>query len=131
MMYEEYKMRIHRKKPSERNPYIAIVLYYVGDGSIGGYARTLQHKGIEIGFLVERDMLPVEKENTKQSWRIHWITYSTWEGLIEDEFLVTKSRTWCQEIIDAIKIEKTLDDIISTGMQFHKKTNQLILFPGT
>ncbi|MBN8856178.1 MAG: hypothetical protein J0H07_30245 [Sphingobacteriales bacterium] len=104
-----YTMRVHRKTPTDRNPCVAVVIYYAGDGA---WFRVFRHRGIHPICEAERPMTPNEIEITEKSWRLLYIKYDTWEGLITDEYLVTGNLEWCREIHTKSELGTPLEKIL-------------------
>jgi len=104
-----HTIRIHRKTHTERNPCIAVVIYYTGDAA---WSRVFRHRGIHPFCEAERPMTPEETERTDRAWRLHYVAYTSWEGLIEDEYLVTGDLDWCREIHSLCNLHTPLENIL-------------------
>jgi hypothetical protein len=110
LFMERYTISIHLKKKTERNPTIAAVVYNIGEGS---WDRILRHRGINREWILLRSMVASEVKHFRQCWRLHSFTYKSWEGLIEDEFLMTGDIEWCKRIHAASRYTKPFWETLS------------------
>lgn len=105
-------VKLHLKRPTERNPSIAVVTMDWGEWS-GAWVRPLKHKGIDPYSEIRRRMTTEEYQRESKYNRMHWYSYSKWEALIKDEWANTQNTEWCNEIIEVARINKTLDQILT------------------
>lgn len=108
-----YKVRLLRQKPSKRNPYIAILAMCGSSGS-GSWPRIFKHRGIDPQWLLERDMVQGERNHYDLSWRYHWVAYRTWNGLIRDEYVVTRDIEWCTKLHGVSGLRRPLAEILKS-----------------
>lgn len=106
---------IHRKNNvTEKNPYKFMIA--MGHNNDFMPTRTFVSKGYESTHIAVRDF--VESETGKpMPWRYVFFVYKDAEGLIADEWDVTKDREWCLELIEKLRVKKSLEKIISDPVQ--------------
>lgn len=105
-----YKVRLHRQRPTDRNPYIAVLAMW-GDNS--WCYRTFQRRSIDSFWLLERDMTAAEKIDYERRWRYFWLAYKSWEELIGDEYRVTRDTSWCSQLHTVSGINASLETVLA------------------
>lgn len=107
-----YKVRIHEKTPTIKNPEILVVAMCLQSGDLGAMARSFRSKGIHRSHLAERDMTPKEIEEESCFNRLHWYKYRTWESLIKDEYRITERLEWAGELWNLSRLASPLSKIL-------------------
>jgi len=96
-MTDIYKIRLHRKTATEPNPH-SLALVFWENSNFGPWRRTFRHRKIDAAWIAERDMTENEKQLVKRSWRLHYMLYKNWEGLISDEVQITNDTKWIENL---------------------------------
>lgn len=107
-----FKVRIHLKNPTKKNPAIVVAAMWCDSNAIGTFRRTFKHKGIDSGWILERDMTEEEQKREAASWRLHWYSYESWKGLIEDEWRVTQDAGWVQMLFIQSRLPGRISDYL-------------------
>lgn len=107
----DYVVGIHLKQPTEANPTMAVAVYHVG--GFGPWHRTLRHRGVDTMPVLLRPMTPEETEVEKKTWRMYSSAYRTWEGLIKDEYHITRDIEWVKQIYALSGLTQPLYDLIN------------------
>jgi len=96
-MSDIYKIRLHRKTPTERNPH-SLALVFWEDSNLGPWLRTFRHRKIDAVWIAERDMTENEKDMVRLSWRMRYLLYKNWDVLISDEEQNTNDTKWIEKL---------------------------------
>ena len=107
-----YKITIHRKTPTKKNPQIVVAAMHGNSEDWGTFTRTFKHKGIDPSCIAERDMTKEEIKYVNQCWRLHWFSYTQWEHLIQDEWKVTGSLEWVNKLLEISGLKETITEIL-------------------
>ena len=110
-MQKKYYIRIYTRKITLKNSYSLLVIYFDPD-EIGTWRRRFKKLSVNAFDYLERDMLPAEISLMKKSWRLHHVSYTDWDGLIRDEYFITKDLQWCRKIHSFAKLSKPLEQIL-------------------
>ncbi len=109
-----YKIRIHHKTPTKRNPHVVAAVFVEDSDHAGAFRRFFKHRGIDQLYVLERDMTPAEIEYTKHCWRLHAYFYPSWEALIEDEWDTTQNVLWIEKLWQASGLRRSWQSIVET-----------------
>jgi hypothetical protein len=108
-VFGQCRVGIHLKHKTERNPTVVVAAMYTSDHR---YERNWRHKGIDPNTLIERPMTDKEYDRIKNTWRLHWYGYETYEGLIEDEYEATNDIKWVKKLFAALNMSGDLLNIL-------------------
>ncbi|WP_343566254.1 hypothetical protein [Sphingobacterium sp.] len=110
-----YKVRIHRKNSTTRNPHGLVAVMIGTEGDLSAFKRVFKHRGIDSDWLTEREMTESERFKSTISWRLQTYVYSNWKELIEDEWLITHDMAWIKELLQISKLSISIDDLIKNA----------------
>ncbi|WP_316835030.1 hypothetical protein [Pedobacter nutrimenti] len=108
-----FKVRIHRKTPTKKNPQILVAVMCGNVEDQGTFQRVFKYRGIDPFFIAERNMTASEKLRTEFSWRLQWYSYKNWKELILDEWEVTEDHDWVKKLFVLSGLKGAAQDIIN------------------
>ncbi|HWV72883.1 MAG TPA: hypothetical protein VN040_14240 [Pseudosphingobacterium sp.] len=112
-----FKVRIHPKIPTKKNPQIIVAVMVGSEDDLGTFRRVFKHRGIDPTWILERPMTESEKHRVTISWRLQWYSYTNWRELIEDEWAITNNIDWINKLFKASRLPGSVDDILQNCKQ--------------
>lgn len=118
------------KAKKHDNDFKICVVMYGSSNDFGTWLRKLKALGVKTACETRRNMTDSERSQEELAWRLHFIRYKTWYGLIRDEWRCTKNREWIEELIALAKDEKIdMADILAVDTDREKlEPQQLQMF---
>lgn len=104
-------IHIHTQFPTKANPYVVHAVLWDKDNS-PVIDKTLRRRGINRFVSASRPMTLDELERYKTIWRIYTYRYQTWEGLIEDEWMLTGDKIWVLRLYEESKLQIPLSTVV-------------------
>ena len=121
-----YVISIHNRRPTEKSAGTLSVLFFGDSEDHGTWTRTMNHRGINSTPIARRPMVEYELENAKKALRLHWINYTNWKALIEDEYAATdgNDREWIEKLISISKLSITFEEVGTAVLGWQKPIQQ-------